>query len=273
MMMKAEAPLLLDLDPRNLAHFLSALALAALAERLEGAGQESRRCWWEDNEHFAIQSEYPAEHFRTLLYGKAFEFLKALKWVAGIGGAAQGIMVSGSEFGVNPFVALNGDASETTPLKGFSARVIPGATLPQQIEKLKSPTSTEDWLNQLGRGVSNWGFDCRVNAHASDAGISSDAENTSDRDPFCPAVELLSLAAAAFFAPCHAWQVTKRTLIVSAWTCPILLSAASCAATGRIRGLGAHSYTFTWRGAAHGKGGAYHFFPPAKLTESAPPQL
>lgn len=271
--MKAEAPLLLDLDPRNLAHFLSALALAAMAERLEGTGQQRRHCWWEDNERFAIQSEHPAEAFRMLLYRKAFEFLKALKWVAGIGGAAQGILVSGNEFGVNPFIALTGDASETTPLKGFSARVIPGATLPQQIEKLKPPTSTEDWLNQLGRGVSNWGFDCRVNAHASDAGISSDAENTSDRDPFYPAVELLSLAGAAFFAPCHAWQVTKRALIVSAWTCPILLSAASCAATGRIHGLAARSCTFTWRGAAHGKGSAYHFFPPANLTESVTAKL
>jgi hypothetical protein len=270
-MMKAEAPLLLDLDPRNLAHFLSALALAALAERLEGAGQQSRHCWWKDNEHFAIQSEHPAERFRTLLYDKAFEFLRALKWVAGIGGAAQGILVSGNEFGVNPFIALTGDASETTPLKGFSARVLPSATLPQQIDKLKKPT--RDWLDQLDRGVNNWGFDCRVNAHASDAGISSDAENTSDRDPFYPAVELLSLAAAAFFAPCHAWQGTKRALIVSAWTYPILLSAASCAATGRIHGLSARSYTFTWRGAAHGHGKNYHFFPPANLTESETPQL
>ncbi len=266
--MKPDTPLLLDLDQRNLAHFLSALALAALAERIDGTGQQSRLCWWKDNEHFAIQSEHAAEDFRLLLYCKAFEFLRALKWIPGLGGAAQGLLVSGNELGVNPFIALTGDASETTPLKGFSARVLPGATLPQQIEKLEPPTSTGDWLNQLNRGVSNWGFDYRVNAHASDVGISSDAENTSDRDPFYPAVELLSLAAAAFFAPCQAWQTTKRGLVVSAWTYPIFLSMASCAATGRINGLPARLYAFMWRGAAHGKGGAYHFFPPANLTES-----
>jgi hypothetical protein len=119
-MMKPDTPLLLDLDQRNLAHFLSALALAALAERIEGAGQQSRLCWWEDDEHFAIQSEHPAAYFRSLLYCKAFTFLKALKWVSGPGGAAQGLLVSGDEFGVNPFIGLTGDASENTPLKGFS---------------------------------------------------------------------------------------------------------------------------------------------------------
>lgn len=268
--MKPDTPLLLDLDQRNLAHFLSALALAALAQRIEGTGQQSRLCWWKDTEHFAIQSEHTAEDFRSLLYDKAFRFLRALKWIRGLGGAAQGLLVCGNELGVNPFIALTGDMSETTPLKGFSARVLPGATLQKQIGKLKPPTHSEDWLNQLDRGVSSrWGFDCRVKAHASDAGISSDAEGTGDRDPFYPAVELLSLAAAAFFAPCHAWKATKNALIASAWSVPVFLSMASCAATGRIHGLAARSYTFTSRGAAHGEGDTYHFFPPATLTESA----
>jgi hypothetical protein len=105
-----------------------------------------------------------------------------------------------------------------------------------------------------------------VNAHASDAGISSDAEGTSEYDSFYPAIELLGLAAAAFFAPCHSWQVTERSLVGVVWTRPIPLSMASLAASGRIHGLPAASYTFTWRGAAHGKGGAYHFFPAAILT-------
>lgn len=265
--MKPDTPLLLDLDQRNLAHLLSALALAALAERTEGAARQSRMCWWEDDEHFAIQSEHSGEHFRWLLFAQTFEFLKAMKWRRGLGGAAHGILVSGDELGVNPFIALDGEANENTPVKGFSARVLPGATLPQQIDKLKPPASCEDWLGQLDKGVSSWGFDCRVNAHASDAGISSDAENTSDYDPFYPAIELLGLATPAFFAPCHAWQVAKKTLLAAAWTRPIPLSMASFAAAGRIHGLPARQYTFTWRGGAHGKGGAYHFFPPAISNE------
>jgi hypothetical protein len=124
-MMNPEVPLLLELDRRNLAHFLSALALASLAERIEGARNQSRLCWWEDGEHFAIQSEHSGEHFRSLLFDQAFRFLKAMRWQRGLGGASRGILVSGEELGVNPFVALGGDANENTPLKGFSARVFP----------------------------------------------------------------------------------------------------------------------------------------------------
>jgi hypothetical protein len=271
--MKTETPLFLDLDERNLAHFLSAVALAAMADRIEGVGQQCRTGWWTDDRSYAIQSEYSGEQFRSFLFDQAFAFLKSMKWQRGLGGAAHGVLVSSNELGVNPFIALNGDADENTPLKGFSARVLPGATLPQQIERLRSPTSCGDWLNQHDRGVSSWSFDCRVNAHASDAGISSDAENTSDYDPFYPAIELLSLAAAAFFVPCHAWQVTKNSLAASAWIHPIPLSMASLAATGRIHGLAVRSYTFTWRGAAHGKGSAYHFFPPATLSNQRAKQL
>ncbi len=74
-----------------------------------------------------------------------------MKWQRGLGGAAHGILASGNELGVNPFIALAGDANENTPLKGFSARVLPDATLPQQIDKLKPPTSCADWLSQLDR--------------------------------------------------------------------------------------------------------------------------
>lgn len=266
--MRPDALLFFDLDQRNLAHFLSALALAALAEQTEGPGQQSRMCWWEDDEHFAIQSEHTGEHFQSLLFDQAFKFLSAMKWQRGLGGAACGILVSDNRLGVNPFISLGGDANENTPLKGFSARVLPGATLTEQIDRLKPPASREDWLGQLDKGVGSWGFDYRVNSHASDAGISSDAEGTSDYDPFYPAIELLSLATPAFFAQCHAWQVAKRTLLASAWSRPIPLSMAGFAASGRIHGLDARRYTFTWRGAAHGKGGAYHFFPPAILRSN-----
>lgn len=263
--MKPDSLLLLDLDERNLAHFLAALALAAMAERIAEADQHNRTCWWKDDEHFAIQSEHPAERFRSLLYSSAFEFLKRLKWIPGLGGVAQGILASGTEVGINPFIYLGG-GSGRPPLRTFAAKVVPAGVLPPQVKKLQVPANG-DWLGTVARGASSsWGFDCRVKAHASDAGISSDAEKTGDVNPFYPAIELLSLAAAAFFVPCHAWQVTDNSLLAFAWTRPIPLSMASLAATGRVHGLPARSYAFTWRSAAHGEGKAYHFFPPASLV-------
>lgn len=266
--METETALLLDLDERNLAHFLSALALTALAQRVEGSAVEYRRCWWPELGRFAIQSELPPESFRRLLFSKAHEFLKGMKWHPGLGGAVNGILLSGNEIGVNPFIALSGEAGENTPLKGFSARVLPGKTLPDQLAKLQPPEARPDWLNQLANGAGSWGFDCRVNQHASDAGISSDAENTGDRDPFYPAVELLGLTAAAFFVPAHAWQVERNALQASAWGRPLPLPMAALAATERIHGLPVRSYKFAYRGAAHGKGSAYHFFPAATLQPS-----
>ena len=266
--MESENTLVLDLDERNLAHFLSALALAGLAGRVEGNNLESRRCWWPEPGHFTIQTEHPCGEFRTLLFARAHAFLTAMKWHPGLGGAAQGILVSGGEIGVNPFIALSGETGDNTPLKGFSARVLPGKTLPDQIGELKSPVGHPDWLNQLSSGAGSWGFDYRVNMHASDAGTSSDAENTGDRDPFYPVVELLGLAAAAFFVPVHAWQVAKNSLRVSAWTRLIPLPMAPLAATGRIHGLSDRCYKFAYRGAAHGKGNAYHFFPSATILST-----
>jgi len=268
--MESDTTLLLELDERNLAHFLSAFALSALAEREPGNAPESRRCWWPEPGRFAIQTEQPRDEFRSLLFARAHAFLTGMKWHPGLGGAAQGILASGSEIGVNPFIALAAEAGENTPLKGFSARVLPGKTLPDQIAELKSPDAHSDWLNQLSRGSGSWGFDCLVNMHASDAGTSSDAENTGSLDPFRPTIELLGLAAAAFFVPTHAWQATRNALHVSAWTRPIPLPMAALAATGLIHGLPARSYKFAYRGAAHGKGGAYHFFPAATIQPSTP---
>ena len=271
--MESETILLLELDERNLAHFLSALALAALARRVGREGStiesiESRRCWWPRPGDFAIQTELPAEQFRPLLFTAAHAFLKAMKWHPGLGGAACGILVSGTQIGVNPFIALSGKAGENSPLKGFSARVLPGATLPEQLTKLRAPDASPDWLNQLDRGAGSWGFDSRVNMHASDAGISSDAESSGHLDPFYPAVELLGLAAAAFFVPAHAWQVETNTLLASAWTQPVPLAMTALATSGGIHGLPARPYRFAYRGAAHGKGRAYHFFPPATLLQT-----
>ena len=68
-MLNPDTPLLLELDERNLAHFLSALALSAFAERREsGTPPESRRCWWSESGCFAIQTEQPRNQFRSRLF-------------------------------------------------------------------------------------------------------------------------------------------------------------------------------------------------------------
>lgn len=266
--MRPEITLMLDLDERNLAHFLSGLALAALARRVEGSAIESRRCWWPKRGCFAIETEHACEHFRSRLFATAHNFLNAMEWRPGLGGVAHGILVSGSEVGVNPFIALSGQAGGTTPLKGFSARVLPGPTLDAQRATLQTPSRIAGWLNHLEHGAGSWGFDCRVNMHASDAGFSSDAEGTGDRDPFYPAVELLGLAGAAFFVPVHGWQTEKNALRALAWSKAVPLTMASTAAGGGLHGLSGRTYRFAHRGAAHGKGSAYHFFPPATIEES-----
>jgi len=275
--MESETTLLLDLDERNLAHFLSALALAALAGRVEGNHRESRRCWWPEPGQFIIQTEHPCDEFRTLLFAQAHAFLIALEWHPGLGGVEHGVIASDDEMGVNPFVPLNGDGDERPVLRAFSAKVIPQNVLPQQKAELRTPSEYPAWLNQLtsgaGRrvkdGVSSWGYDYRVNIHASDAGISSDAEGTGRLDPIYPAIELLSLAGAAFFAPAHAWALDGK-LRVAAWSKPLLLSLAALASSGRVHGLPSRNLTFFPRGGAHGKGGSFRFFPPATIQPTTP---
>lgn len=271
--MQSDSILLLDLDEKNLAHFLSALTLSALAEREPGTTLESRSCWWiEQGRHgqFAIQTELAPDSFRDNLFARAHAFLANLKWHPGLGGVAHGVLSSGNEIGLNPFVPLDG-TDDRPPLRAFSAKVIPEKVLPQQCAELKSPFECPDWLNQLSvgakrsvkDGVNSWGYDCRVNTHASDAGISSDAEKTGHLDPIYPAIELLSLVGAAFFAPAHAWTLETSGLSTFAWGNPVPLRMAALASTGRIHGLPSRKLSFLSRGGAHGKGGSFRFYPPA----------
>ena len=149
--METETTLLLDLDERNLAHFLSALALAALASRVQvehstTEGIESRRCWWPKPGQFAIQTELPTEQFRAMLFTKAHEFLKAMKWRPGLGGSEQGILTSGGEIGMNPFVALSGEVGKNSPLKVFSGNEKPGQKLEKQKGDLPPASAGRGWL-------------------------------------------------------------------------------------------------------------------------------
>lgn len=276
--METETTLLLDLDERNLAHFLSALALAALADRVKGNDRDSRRCWWPEPGHFAIRAERPRDEFCALLFDKAYAFLTAMEWHSGLGGEAYGVIASNEEEGVNPFVRLNGNGDARPPLRTFAGRVIPRKVLPAQKAELRPPSERPAWLGQLAsgaerrvkNGVSSWGYDCRVNTHASDAGISSDAEGSGCLDPIYPAIELLSFAGAAFFAPAHTWTSKNNKLHVTAWTQPLPLGLAALASSGRVRGVPSRSLTFLSHPCAHGEGTNFRFFPPAMVQPSTP---
>ncbi|MDQ3622905.1 MAG: hypothetical protein M3463_10510 [Verrucomicrobiota bacterium] len=96
----------LALDERNLAHFLAALALSGLAERIQPPKSAARMCWWEEDgafSHFVIETEFDAEYLRKHLFAAAHQFVTSLKWVAGIGGVVQGLIAAGDEIGINPF--------------------------------------------------------------------------------------------------------------------------------------------------------------------------
>ena len=280
-MQATDTTLILDLDERNLAHFLSALSLTALAQRVEGSAIESRRCWWAEKPgQFAIHTEHPSEKFRLQLFEKAHHFLKAMRWHSGLGGASSGLVTSGDEIGVNPFVGLSG-GSGNTPVKVFAGNQSPAAILDRQKSKLSPKWTDPAWLQHRALGECRWGFDCRVRMHASDTGYSPDAEGTGDYNPVYPAVELLSFAAIAFFVPAHAWQslvndraktrrVEKNTLQAVAWSQDVPLPMSALAATGRIQGLPARPYKFGYRPAGHGDAGKYKFFPPATLQPSIP---
>lgn len=257
------APLLLELDERNLAQFLSALALADLAKRGDGKDSFAQTCWWNEDGLFALKGELSHDQLRRELFAAAHIFLRSIRWCAGLGGAEIGSFVANTEIGANPFVSLSPNSNQRAPLKAFSARVTPAKNVKDQLDTLKAPSKETNWLEHRATGAGSWGLDCRTNAHANDAGISSDAEGTAEFDPIFPAIELLSIAATAFFVPVHSWQVSEGKLQYAAWTQPIALDSVSLAAGGRIIGLPSRRYSISTRGAAYGKGGAYKFFPEA----------
>jgi hypothetical protein len=250
--------ILLPMDERNLAHVLSAVALAALTGRGPNARPFESTCWWGERE-FVLKTATS----QGALFDGADEFLRSVIWVPGIGAAEQGTFATGSEVGSNPFISLADDGQEKSPFKTFSGQVSPAKLLDDQRNRLEARSATESWLLQTTRGIASWGFDCRVGSHAYDLGFSSNDEGSGNLDPIYPAIELLSIAAASFFAAVQGWQSDESAVRYSVWTRPISVSLVPYAAAGRLEGLAARRYRVTNRGAAYGKGAAYRFFPEA----------
>lgn len=246
------------LDERNLAHVLSGVALMGLAARMADAGGLEFTCWWSDG-GLVLRSALD----KVNLFQAAGEFVRSLSWIPGMGSAEQGTFVAGGEVGANPFILLadTGSKKRTSAFKTFSAQVTPQRLLKDQQALLVSPGEADSWLWQMARGAGSWGFDCRVGSHAYDQGFSSNEDGSGDLDPVYPAIELLSIAAASFFAAVQGWQVNETTVAYSIWAQPISLSLALYAVAGRLSGLPARRYRTASRGAAYGSGAWYKFFP------------
>lgn len=266
--MKAKHEFVLPLDERNLAHVLSALALAGLVSEEADESGESR-CWWcRDGFGLWLQIE------QTTLFQRADTMLRSLRWVEGLGvdeklkvapKAQHGVLQRNHNLGTNPFLSFAAAGADSSVLKTFSGQLGPGTIIAGQLECLLSPSANLNWLRQRAFGVASWGFDSSVGSHAYDLGFSSNDEGSGNDDPIYPAVELLSLAGASFFSTPHAWQADEESLHYVVWHDRLPLPLAPLAVAGCIEGLAGDRYALATRGAAYGKGAAYRYFPEASL--------
>ncbi len=258
----------LSLDERNLAHVLTALAIAGIADAHPDATIDDR-CWWTD-EMFVVDTPLNKQE----LFKKAHEIVMSLKWVAGIGAAAKGkvaaspyhgLFVADGCTGCNPLLDYKTQGAESSIFKTFSGQQSPATPLKRQQEQLRTVEAQKDWLFQEGRGVASWKFDAAIGSHAYDFGFGSNDDQSGDRDPFYPAIELLSIAGVAFFAAPQAWLVADEEIAYSIWKEPVSLPLAPLAAAGIVDGIDSHIYTLATRGNAYGKGAAYRHFPRATI--------
>jgi hypothetical protein len=285
----------LRLDERNLAHVLTALALSGIADEMEGASPDAR-CWWTDD---AFKLLIP--HDQNALFAKAHAFVKSIRWVAGIGcnekptgklaleaSAHHGLFVAESGHSGNPLLSYHDQGVTSSIFKTFSGQQSPAGPLGKQQAALKN--NLGEWLFQRATDAgSRWNLDCRVASHAYDLGFGSNEDQSGDRDPFYPAIELLSIAGASFFAASHAWLIQAEKLTYCIWSQSISLSLAPLAATmvpqspqkrtsaqaekthvrwasgSLLDGLDCRYHQLATRGNAYGKGAAYRHFPEASL--------
>ncbi len=255
----------LSLDERNLAHVLTALALAGIADAQTDAMSDDR-CWWAD-ELFVLEIPFTKQR----LFEEAHKVVLSMKWIAGLGAADKGkiaasphhgLFVADGFSGCNPLLDYKFQGATKSIFKTFAGQQSPIAPLQRQQHELQ-PVDGKDWLFQKGRGVASWKFDAAIGNHAYDLGYGSNDDQSGERDPFYPAIELLSMAGAAFFAAPQSWLVEDEELAYSIWRKPISLPLASLAAAGLVDGIDSQTYALTTRGNAYGKGAAYRHFPRA----------
>jgi hypothetical protein len=275
---------------------LTALALAGIANGIEDANPASR-CWWGEA---GFKLHIPQT--KSQLFAEAHDFAESIAWVEGIGCNSKNkniIIEASPHHGLftakgghcgNPLLSYHDQGITSSVFKTFSGQQSPATPLDRQQKALSAPTETADWLFQRATNVgSSWKFDCRVASHAYDQGFGSNEDQSGVRDPFYPAIELLSIAGAAFFGGPQSWLFEPEAIWCRAWTAPLQLALASLAVIFHVpnsiklselspaeltlaleeasflNGIGGRFYTFTTRGNSYGQGGYYRHFPEANL--------
>ncbi len=261
----------LPLDERNLAHVLTALALAGIADAEEAAHPESR-CWWQDG----FMLEIPLT--QRELFTKAHAFVKSMDWIPGIGvndkrqitaSPHHGLFIVNGFSGHNPLLDYKTQGETSSIFKTFSGQQSPSSPLSKQKVALKNVDEVENWLSHEGRGVASWKFDANVSSHAYDLGYGSNDDQSGDHDPFYPAIELLSIAGACFFSAPQSWHSDDASLVYEVWLTFLPLSLAPLAVAGLATGIESRKYSLATRGNTYGKGGAYRHFPRSNPVQTS----
>ena len=260
----------LQLDERNLAHVFSALALAAVAD--EKMPSEASRCWWTEDA-FCLRLPQTQED----LFNDAHQFIKSINWIEGIGCDEKRKIKSSPHHGFfsaegghcgNPLASYHDQVMAPSVFKTFSGQKGPADIIEKQKKALVEPaTAKPDWISQRARGVASWKFDSRTGGQAYSQGFSANDDGSGDQSPFYPAIELLSIAGAAFFFTPQAWLEDENTLRYFVWRTELLLPLAPLAAARLLDGVAGRTYCLSTSGNAYGKGAAYRHF-----TEATPLQ-
>lgn len=264
----------LPFDERNLAHVFSALALAGIAH--EKTRCDASRCWWTED-GFCLRLPQSQKD----LFSDAHQFLKSIQWIEGIGwdNSKRKIMASphhgffsadGGNCG-NPLVSYHDQGMTSSVFKTFAGQKGPADILEKQKDALKKQNDAkpDDWIAQRAKGVASWKFDARTGGHAYSQGFSANDDGSGGQTPFYPAIELLSIAGAAFFSAPQAWLDDENTLRYFVWRSEIPLPLAPLATTGHLHGVTVTCYCLSTSGNAYGNGAAYRHFSEATPIQSS----
>ncbi|HTV39276.1 MAG TPA: hypothetical protein VMF08_01765 [Candidatus Sulfotelmatobacter sp.] len=177
--------MLLHFDERNLAHLLSALALAGIADEVSPC--EASRCRWRDD---AFWLRVPID--QNGLFKIADAFLRNIKWIAGIGidtsdknkrkitaSPHHGLFSTDARHFGNPLISYHDQGTTSSLFKTFSGQKGPDDILDKQVKALVAPVTDkpDEWLFQRAKGVASWKFDARVGGHAYSQGFSANDED------------------------------------------------------------------------------------------------
>jgi len=262
---------MIQLDERNLAHIFSALALCGIADDRFPCGQSC--CWWANDAFLMCLPNTKNE-----LFEEADRFVRNINWTRGIGvdpndkmhkkittSPHHGLFTADGRYFGNPLISCHDQGASSTVFKTFSGQKGPDEILEKQKTTVTAPVigKPDDWLFQRAKGVASWKFDARVGGHAYSQGFSANDDGSGDQTPFYPAIELLSIAGAAFFSTPTTWLMDEDTLTYAVWRKEIPLRLAPLAASNLLDGVDAVVYNLATSGNAYGKGGAYRHFPDA----------